>query len=209
MTRDELVSDLNYVRAMAEEGRHAPLLGGSFLLFWGVLNGIAYLTHWSILTGLLPGGTGGSGIGFAALWATYGVIAGVGSSMLGRRIREKPGKSAVGVRAEHAIWRSVGFALGAVIFGCLVRMLLDSDPLAPNGIMGPAFALFGAALATTAMMAGQKWLGAFAVCAFAAAGLLCAFANAPWAYLVASGASVLALAAPGVLLLRREPSPIV
>ena len=92
MTRDELVEDLSYVRALAEEGRHAPLLGGSFLLLWGPLNTVAYFAHWSILMGYLPSG---GGLSFVMLWTAYGVIGGVASSVLGRRVREKPGKSDV------------------------------------------------------------------------------------------------------------------
>lgn len=206
MTREELAQDLSYVRAMAEEGRHAPLLGGSFLLFWGLLNTTAYLLHWSLLKDLIPGH---EGPGFAVLWMSYGILAGIGSGVLGARVRDKPGKSAIGVRAESAIWRGAGIALGLVALGSIARMVLTDDPLAVNAIMGPAFGFFGAALTATAMMSGQKWLWTFSFLSFATCAALCAFANEPWAYLLAAGASTTVLALPGVILLRREPSPIV
>lgn len=207
MTREELVQDLSYVRAMAEEGRHAPLLGGSFLLFWGLLNAAAYLVQWLLLTGQVPGGS--TGIGFAVLWIGYGVIGGVGSGVLGRRVKTKPGKSAIGVRAEHAVWRGVGIAIGAVAIGCILRMFIEHDAQAPNTIMGPAFALFGASLTVTSMMSGQKWLGMFAALSYAAAILFGVFANETGIYLVAAAASLVVLAAPGIVLLRREPSAVV
>jgi ABC-type uncharacterized transport system permease subunit len=75
--------------------------------------------------------------------------------------------------------------------------------------MGPAFALFGAALIATAILSGQKWLGAFAFVAFVVSAALSAFANASWAYLLAAAASAIVLAIPGFILLRREPSAIV
>ena len=206
MTREQLLDDLAYARTVAEEGRHAPLLGGSFLVFWGVLNLAAYLVQWALIDGVLPHG---GGVGFAILWGSYGLIAAAGSALLGRRVREKPGHSAIGVRAEGAIWRGVGLAIGVIAAGCIGRMFIEHDALAPNNIMGPAFALFGAALTTVAVMSGEKWLWPFAFLAYAAAALLCLFANEPWAYLLAAAASALVLIVPGALLLRHEPSAIV
>lgn len=206
MTREELAADLAYVRTLAEEGRHAPLLGGSYLVFWGVLNPIAYVLQWSLLSGVLPHG---GGIGFGVLWGSYGLIAGVGATVLGMRSREKPGKSAIGVRAERAIWTGVGVAIGAVAIGCIGRMAFEDDQLAPNGIMAPALALFGAALMATGMMAREKWLSGFAFVSYAAAVVLGVVANEPWAYLAAAAVNVVVLAIPGAILLRREPATIV
>lgn len=206
MTREDLAADLAYVRAMAEEGRHAPLLGGSFLMFWGVLNPIAYLTHWAVLEGALPDG---GGIAFAFVWGGYGLVAAIGSMALRGHSKDKPGRTAIGVRAESAIWAGVGMAIGVVALGCIGRMVLEDDTSAPNGIMGPVLALFGTALTTTAMMARERWLFAFALIAYAAGALLTVFANASWAYPVAAAANVIVLAIPGAVLLRREPSAIV
>ena len=206
MTREELVQDLSYVRAMAEEGRHAPLLGGSYLLFWGLLNASAYVSHWLLLNDIIPRGTG---VGFAIVWASYGILAGIGSGVLGARVRTKPGQSAIGVRAESAIWRGAGAGMGLVALGCIARMVIAEDPLAVNAIMGPVFALVGTALLATSLMSGQKWLGVFAFLSYATCIALCAFANEVWAYLLAASASIAVLALPGLVLLRREPSAVV
>lgn len=206
MTREEMLDDLAYARALAEEGRHAPLLGGAYLVFWGLLNLTAYLLHWGLQTENLPRF---DGMGFAVLWVAYGLVAGVGMALLIRRIRDKPGKSATGVRAERAIWSGVGIAMFAIVLGCLGRMALNGDASAANAIMGPAFAFFGLALTTIAVMAGEKWLWNFALLSFVASFALNLFANEPWAYLLAAAASVAVLAVPGVILLRREPQPIV
>jgi|CXWL01.1.fsa_nt_gi hypothetical protein len=206
MTRDELASDLAYVRAMAEEGRHAPLLGGSYLLFWGILNALAYGAHWAVLQGMIPNEGGAA---FVMLWCGYGVIAGLGSVVLGGRAKEKPGKSALGVRTERAIWAGVGLAIGIVAAGAIGRMVLEGDPTAPNTIMSPVLALLGVALATISMMARERWLFAFALVSYAAAVVIGVYANASWAYPVAAIANLIVLAIPGVVLLRREPSAIV
>lgn len=207
MTREEMLDDLAYARSLAEEGRHAPLLGGAYFVFWGLLNMTAYAAHWAMLEGRLPGGD--SGLGFGVVWGAYGLIAGIGSALLARRVCNKPGRSAIGVRAEQAIWRGVGLALIAIVIGCIGRMAVENDPLAPNGIMGPAFALFGAALIATGAMARENWLGGFGFVAIAVGMVLGLFANAAWAYLLASAASLIVLVTPGLVLLRREPSAIV
>lgn len=206
MTREEVLQDLAYARALAEEGRHAPLLGGAYFVFWGVLNALAFTAHWAVLEGRLPHAEGAA---FAAVWIAHGVIAGIGMGVLGRRTRQKPGLTSIGVRAEAAMWRGAALAILAVVVGSIARMLIDVDPTAPNAIFGAAFALYGAALFGTARLSRESWLTAFAWLSFAAAGALYMFANQNWAYLGAAAASILVLLAPGIVLLRREPSTVV
>lgn len=206
MTRDEMLADLAYARSLAEEGRHAPLLGGSNLLFWGVLNAVAFSGQWAILEGHLPFAGGAS---FAVLWLGFGLVAAVGMTLLRMRTCAKPGHTAIGTRAERAVWTGAGWALMAIVLGSIARMIMTSDPSAPNAIIGAAFALYGAALFATASLSEQTWLRGFAWLAVSTALTLCLFANANWAYLVAAAGSLLALAWPGVILLRREPSEIV
>lgn len=206
MTREELLQDLAYARTLAEEGRHAPLLGGAYLCFWGVLNAVAFTAHWGVLEGYIPFA---DGAGFAAVWISYGVIAGVGSFLLGQRTRQKPGLTTIGVRAESAIWRGAALAVLAVVIGSLMRMIIADDPTAPNAIFGAAFALYGAALFGTAKLSQQSWLAGFAWLSFAVAFTLCLFANQSWAYLNAAVGSLLVLLAPGLVLLRREPASVV
>jgi len=206
MTRDEMLADLAYARTLAEEGRHAPLLGGSYLLFWGALNAIAFGGQFAILQGLLPFA---GGMSFAALWISYGVVAGIGMTLLRLRTRGKPGVSAIGARAERALWTSAAIAVLAVAIGSVFRMIATNDPTAPDAIIGAAFALYGAALFGTASLSEQRWLRGFGWLAVAIAASVCMFANYSWVYVVASIGSLLALAWPGLILLRREPSAIV
>jgi hypothetical protein len=206
VTREEMLQDLAYARTLAEEGRHAPLLGGAYLCFWGVLNAAAFTAHWGVLEGHIPFANGAA---FAGVWAAYGVIAGLGMFLLAQRTRQKPGLTTIGVRAESAMWRGAALALLAVVVGSIVRMMMESDPTAPNAIFGAAFALYGAALFGTAKLSQQNWLAAFAWLSFAVAFTLCVFANQNWAYLNAAVGSLLVLLAPGLVLLRREPSAVV
>ena len=205
MPREDMLADLAYARTLAEEGRRAPLLGGLHLVFWGVLNAIAFTAHWAILTGLIPTGPWG----FAYLWAGYGVAAGIGMTLLRRRVRAKPGATTIGARAEHAVWSGAGAALTAIALGSIGRMVLGGDPTAPNVIFGAAFGFYGAALIAVATLAQQRWMGWYGLVSVLIALLLCLFANQTWAYLIAAAGSAAVLIVPGAVLLKNEPSATV
>jgi hypothetical protein len=203
MSQENLIEDLAYVRALAEEGKHAPLLGGAFLVFWGALNTAAYLAHWAIGADFI---SFAGDADYAALWALYGVTAGVGSFVLSARLNDKPGTSAIGVRAERAIWAATAIGIGAIAVGAIIRMAIERDFLAPNTIPPAALAFCGAALIATAALSGQKWLGGFGVVSMLAALAVGAFANAPGIYLCSAAFSAATLIVPGLVLLRREPA---
>jgi hypothetical protein len=87
-------------------------------------------------------------------------------------------------------------------------MVADQEPAAPNARFGAAFTIYGAALFGVSALSEQAWMKAFALLSLLAGAALCLFANAPWAYLLAAGGSLLVLAIPGVVLLRREPATL-
>jgi hypothetical protein len=205
MTRDEMLADLAYARTLAEEGRNAPLLGGSYLVFWGVLNAIAFAAQFGIFQGFVPLL---DGMSFGLLWLGYGAVAVVGMTLLRMRTRTKPGLTAIGTRAERALWSGAAIAVMAVVIGSIVRMIITNDPTAPNAILAAAFALYGAALFGTASLSDQTWLRGFGWLSVGVAANAAMFADQDWVYVIASVGSLLALAWPGIILLRREPSAI-
>lgn len=204
MTREEMLQDLAYARSLAEEGRHAPLLGGAHLAFWGCLNAIAFASQFAIIEGFLPL----TGVSFAVLWIGYGVVAALGMILLRMRTRTKPGQTTIGTRAERALWTGAAIALMAVVIGSIARMFISGDVDAPNAILGAAFALYGAALFGTASLSEQTWLRGFGWLAVGVAVNACMFADQSWVYVIASVGSLLALAVPGLILLKREPAAI-
>jgi hypothetical protein len=194
------------VRALAEEGKHAPLIGGGFLVLFGVLLSIGYTLQWLLLTGKLDDLGGGA---FGMLWLCYGVLALIGSVWLAMRIRRKPGISSLINKVDRLMWRASGFAIGAVVIGCIARTIMNDDYQAPNAIMAAAFALFAVPLGTTAAISNHGWMGWFSAISMVVSVLLWAFLNEPWAYLIAAAASLSVLALPGFILMRREPSEVV
>jgi hypothetical protein len=206
MSPRELAEDLDYVRTLAEEGRHAPLLGGSFLMFWGLLNAAAWTAQWLLLHGYV---TAEPTWHFGALWGLYGLIAGVGSNLLGNRIKSLPGMSSLSNRVERAAWAGAGVGTGAIVLGALGHMVVSGDTTAPDVIMPATYALYGGALLVTSIVTQEKWLGVFAGLSFVVAAALGVFLSAPWFYLVGAAASLVVLLAPGVMLLRKELSTTV
>jgi len=205
MTRDEVLADLAYARAVAEEGRKTPLLGGAYLLFWGLLNATAFALQYALLEGLLPVM---DGMSFALLWGSYGIVAGLGMTLLRMRTRSKPGRASIGTRAEHALWSGAAIAVLAVVIGSIARMVSAGDVTAPNAILAAAFALYGAALFGTASLSEQTWLRGFGWLAVAVALNTAMFAHFNWVYVIAAIGSLLALCVPGLILLKREPAAI-
>jgi len=204
MTREELLSDLAYARTLAEEGRHAPLIGGAYLVMFGVLLAICYTAQWTIIEGLVP--LAPSMVG--AIWMTFGVCALLGNMLLSRRVRSLPGGATVSNRIDRNVWFGVMWAILAVVAGSILRALRVEDFAGPDVIMAAAFGLYGVALYATATAGGHAWLRTFAILAWCMSGILWFFLGEPWLYLIAAAASVTVLIVPGVIMMRREPKSV-
>lgn len=205
MTREEMLSDLAYARALAEEGRHAPLIGGRYLMLFGGLLCATYLAHWTLATGAIAAPPWALG----ALWALFGVCAGVGCMIVYRRVCALPGGSALGNRIDRAVWNAATLAIFTAVAGCLISAALQRDPGQTDVIMAVVFGIYGLALMTTAIVAEKAWLKMFAYAAFAVSLMLWLAMQESWAYLAASAAALLVLYAPGVVMIRAEPSATV
>jgi hypothetical protein len=206
MTRDELAQDLAYVRTLAEEGRNAPLLSGRYLVLFGVLLTIAYSVHWALITGIFGPAQSTWTLGN---WIGFAVCAGIGSWLVDRHVRALPGRAAVVNRVDGAVWRGAALGVVAVAVGTVVQDAISDQGVAENAIMAVGFAVYGVALGATAVIARQAWLRWFSWLSFAASAVLWTFLNEPWVYLVAATASVAVLLAPGLVLMRGEPSRVV
>lgn len=206
MSRGELMDDLAYVRTLAEEGRSAPLLGGAHFVAWGLLVSAAWMGHYWVITNYAQTELGQP---LGLLWGGFGVVAGLMSVILHRRMRGKPGLSSGGNRAERAIWEGIGMALFAIAVGSIVRMAVFKDFDAPNTILPAAVALYGAGMIATARFSNETILRVSGVAAVILGLGLQVIANEPYVYLLGSAGALIVLVIPGILLLRREPSAVV
>lgn len=205
MTREEMLSDLAYARTLAEEGRNAPLVGGSFSVLFGVLLAICYAVQWAVLSGVWP--VDGNVIGY--VWIGFGVCALIGCALLSARVRGMPGAAAIPNRVDRTVWKGVAIAILAVVAGTIARAITQNDYTAPNAIVAAGFGLYGVALYATATVGGHAWLRAFAFTSWLVSCLMWYFLGEPWLYLLAATASAIVLIVPGLVMMRREPKTVV
>ena len=145
--------DLSRLRAIAEECRRTPLLGGWHLILWGCAMSLALLIDWAVLRRILPL----PGEALAISW--FGIVAAAwaGSILLGRSKASEPGAFSVGNRVERAVWMTAGaflFVLSAALVGraSLGGERADWSLLA---IMSPAmFGAYAIALQASAVAGG-------------------------------------------------------
>ncbi|MDO1558982.1 hypothetical protein Q0812_06020 [Brevundimonas sp. 2R-24] len=208
MTRDQIKSigdDIAYMKAMAEEGSRGPLLGGSILVAAGLIFGPASLVHWAVQADILA-------IGMANvtwIWMAALVAFVVALAVLSRRVGRMPGAMSPANRASGTAWMAVGLSIFflALSLAAMSYRIESALPalIFPSLIVG----LYGAGWAVSAAMSGQKWLWAPAYGGWLAAPVLAWFTGEPAQYLVYAGVLMLLTIAPGLVLMRQEPSDVV
>jgi hypothetical protein len=210
MTKQEMAgtaeNDLDYLRALAEEGQHAPLLGGRFALLWGILLSLTLTTHWLALTHRIPLGI--ENIGLA--WFTMGITGGVISAFLGNRLRLKPGAGSVGNRVSQHAWTMSGWAIFTYAISIVIgRVFGEATNADFDSIMPMAFCIYAIAYFTTGKLSGNKNMTFIAAIALIGAAITGALIHQSEAYLVATLFVVLTSVIPGIIMMRREPAQTV
>lgn len=207
---EALAGEVAYVKALAEEGRNAPLVGGVLYVIWGVLMGLASLGTWAVAAGVMVVPfVGGLWFWVAAIAAGWGA-----SFVFGARSTAKPGALTVGNKTARAAWISVGafmslFWIAAMLFqGRLSAAGFEARFL--YGLMFPlAFGLYGIAFFATSVAARLDFMRGFAVASWLFAVAALYFIGDPRQFLIGAAGSFLCAGLPGLLLMRREPSETV
>ncbi len=195
--------DLAFMRALANEGRRAPLLIGRGLVAAGVLFGAASVFCWSVDARVLA---------IPEWWE--GVVWPVAVAVFVPSVRwwrtacaaGKPGASAVTNQAVLAVMQGLGFALLALMFAswALAWTLHTSAVFAllPSVVV----AIYGAAWSVAARMSDVTWLKVVPPGCFVTAVVLGFTTPHTWGYLVFAAALLAVTTLPGALLMRLEPS---
>ena len=102
-----LKDDIAFMRALAQEGQSAPLLGGSILVAAGVTFGVAGVAHWAVVSKVLnlPQVT------LAFIWPVALILFLVQLVWLRRGGNARPGAQSPGNRASSAAWASMGWTI--------------------------------------------------------------------------------------------------
>jgi hypothetical protein len=204
---DTLKDDIAFMRALAQEGRRAPLLGGACLLAAGLLFSAATLVSWGMTAGLiiLPS-FWYLGVWVVATIAFYCVLAAL---LVSWRRAAKPGATSAGNRAFRGAWSAGGWAMTAIAIGSSLVSWRLHTWLVFAAFPSIILSVYGAAWMMSAMVSDRWWVRWVAAgCFIAAIGLPLA-PSVQAEYLAFAAALLLLMAAPGAALMRAEPSDIV
>ncbi|GJL91698.1 hypothetical protein [Hyphococcus sp.] len=206
----DLASELAYVRALAEEGRDAPLVGGFYYLLWGALMGAAALMAFFMSSGAITLGP----VNIYSVWITAGLIGWAASFLNSRRTGVKPGALTIGNRTAQAVWFSVGVFMTllwiAIIFAHDNFTALGVPPYFLFSLMFPAaFGLYGVAFYASAVAARLDWLKWFALLSWGFSVISLFLSGSHYQFLAGALGSFVCAALPGMLLMREEPKEIV
>jgi len=178
--------ELSRLRAIAEEGRSAPLLGGWHLILWGGAMTLALLINWAVVERVLlwPGWS------LAISWFGIVLVAWTASMLVGRSKANEPGARSVGNRVERAAWTTAGYFLLMLSLALFVRASLSDGDRADWDLfafMPPAtFGAYAVALHASAVAAGGGSGRLYVPVALAFVGLTAFLIGDPLQYLAAA-----------------------
>jgi hypothetical protein len=194
-------SDIDYVRKLAESGAHAPLLGGRFMAWWGLILTIAYVAHHLALKGAIGDGKSIFGI----IWISFSVAGMVGQFLLALTMPAKAGSGSAGNRASRTVWMAAAAAIASMVVGSAVAAQRGAGPATFDWIVPVAFAVYASALIVTGALARDSITRAAGAGAVIMVGLFTSLIVSPDRYLLAAAGVFLTVFLPGLLLFRAEP----
>lgn len=197
--------DIAYIRQLAESGARAPLIGGRFTAWWGLLLVVAYLGQHLVVTGVLTP----PNLMLAIIWFGFGIVGGIGQAVLARGIKGKPGAGSAGNLAVRAVWTAAAWSIVAMVVGTSLisdgNRTLAAGPHPWDFIVPVAFAVYACAQWVGGALAGNRMLKLAATGAIVMVGLFTALSRWPDRYLLVAGGIALTIMIPGLLLVRAEP----
>jgi putative Mn2+ efflux pump MntP len=197
--------DIAFIRQLSESGARAPLIGGRFTAWWGLLLTIAYLGQHLVVTGVLTP----PNLYLAIIWFGFGILGGIGQTLLARGVKDKPGAGSAGNLAVRAVWTAAAWSIVAMVVGSSLisdgKMNLAAGPHPWDFIVPVAFAVYACAQWVGGALAGNRMLKVAATGAIVMVGLFTAISRWPDRYLLVAGGIALTVMIPGLLLVRAEP----
>jgi hypothetical protein len=191
------LDDLSRLRAIAEEGRSAPLLGGGQLILWGGAMTLALLINWAVDRHVLPWPDYALGISwFGIVFAAWG-----GSFLIERRKAGRSGAGSVGNQVERAVWTTAGLFLFLLAVALLLRASLSGDARAWSlfAVMPPVtFGAYAIALHAGAVAGNSRTARPYVPVALALAAATAFLIGDPAQYLVAAAGVALVTIPPGI-----------
>lgn len=197
-------SDLAQLRAIAEEGRNRPLLGGRQFIVFGAAIAVASLLHALIAMRVLSWPP----MSISAVW--FGVM--FAAAMIGRTMRRGgTDRGNAGSRVEREVWRAAGFVLGTIAVGIFAYAFLDSARSgSPDAwflfvLMPPiVFGVYAIALAASAAASQANYLKPYAALSVVFLVLTLMLSGTVWQFVATATGAIVVSVLPGLILLARE-----
>lgn len=197
--------DLARLRAIAEEGRQRPLLGGPSLIVWGAAIATAALFNWLVLGRLISVPPWAISLVWFGLMGTAGLVA---SRYHGRQADADAALSNAN-RVTRSVWQMGGAFLGTMAVGLTIHayhVMANGGGAASFGalsVMAPVtFGVFGIALAATAVAGEARWLLRYAWASLAFTVVSAVLLGQLTQHLVMAAGAVLVGVLPGLRMLR-------
>jgi len=197
--------DLAYMRALAEEGRRAPLLGGSVLVAGGLIYGVAAIVHWAIAADVLVVHPLAYSVVWTAALAVFFAIV----WRLKARMAHQPGAHAANNRAYSIAWMGLGSACGGIAMAIILGAVRLQDPVLFGMFPPMILSLYGGGWLIAEALSDRKWLRWVGIASLVAAVGSVWLIGTPEQWLAYGVALVLLAAVPGYMLARQEPAEIV
>lgn len=145
MTHEQAAADLAYMRQLMERSRRVTVLGGHYLIAWGVLVELALVVTWLAATGRAV---------MNPLWAWAGavVLGWAYTFWSARRDRRVDGASSRNGFLVGIVWVSLGVAMTLVFF-----VGMPAETIGWQAAPGLAAAFLGAGALLHGTLAGIGW----------------------------------------------------
>ncbi|MFT4912087.1 MAG: hypothetical protein ACI9YM_000660 [Brevundimonas sp.] len=197
--------DIAYMRAMAQEGRQAPLLNGPIMVAAGLIFGVANLAQWAIVSGLVVVDP----IVMLWVWLTAGVAFSIALFFLIRRASRKPGFGSTGNRAVGAAWSALGFGIFVMWLSLMAVGFTSRNWELMWAMPSIVATTYGTAWMVSSAFSSQRWMTVVGLISYAGAIACGALIGNPAIYLVFSALMVLTGLVPGLALMREEPAEVI
>ena len=197
-----LRDDIAFMRALAEEGRAPPLLGGVTLVAAGVTFGLASLGQWTIVTGLVRA----TPLAYSVVWLAATIIFVSILTVLRTRSTSMPGAHSPNNRAAGTAWAGVGWGIFTLAASVAVVGWRAHSPVPLMLLPSIVLALYGLGWSVAAAVSRQRWIWMTAIGSYLSALVMALLSDQPVVYLVYAAALILLAALPGLILMRQEPS---
>ncbi len=208
MTHDvqTIREDLAFVRALAQEGRRAPLLIGYGLVASGLIFGAACIFCWLVEVRVLALPYWSEG----AIWP-IAIVVFMPAVRWWRAcsLRDAPGATAVTNRAVSAAMRGLGYAMLTLMFASWALAYTLHTTVIFAMFPPVVLAVYGAAWMVAAATSDVPWLRWVAAGCFAGSVLVGFTTAQSYGFLVFALLLLAVTTLPGAVLVRSEPSRVV